>query len=71
MCEKEIKKLQSFLEREICRVQGMKSLKNNRYGNALEWAIRSSDNIFVTSIADIFLNVSYILFSVKLIETHI
>lgn len=39
-------------------MQGMKSLRNERYGNALEWAIRSSDNIFVTSIADKFLNVS-------------
>lgn len=36
----------------------MRSLKNERFGNALEWAIRSADNIFVTSVADIFLNVS-------------
>lgn len=35
----------------------MKSLQNNRLGNALEWAIRSRDNIFVTAIADRFLDV--------------
>lgn len=46
-----------FTEREICRVQAMKSLQNERLGNALEWAIRSHDSIFVTAIADKFLDV--------------
>lgn len=35
----------------------MRSLQNERLGNALEWAIRSRDNIFVTTIADKFLDV--------------
>lgn len=35
-------------------VQRALSLTN--YGNALEWAIRSRDNIYVTKIANIFLN---------------
>lgn len=53
------KGLSDSIEKEICRVQAMQSLRNRRYGNALEWALRSHDNIFVTSIADIFLNVIY------------
>lgn len=44
-----------MLEQEICRVQAVKSVANNRLGNALEWAVRSHDSIFVTSIADKFL----------------
>lgn len=35
----------------------MKNLKNSRYGNALDWALRSQNSALVTSIADIFLNV--------------
>lgn len=46
------------VERELCRVQAVRSLANGRPGNALEWAIRSHDNIFVTSVADRFLDVS-------------
>lgn len=42
----------------MCKIQAMQSLKNERYGSALDWAIRSHDNIFVTAIADRFLNVS-------------
>lgn len=47
-----------LLEKELCRVQARKSFNNGRYGNALEWALRSQDNIYVTSIADLFLRVS-------------
>ncbi|XP_055920799.1 nuclear pore complex protein Nup75 [Eupeodes corollae] len=43
-------------EKEICKVQSKKSFDDGRYGNALEWAIRAKDAIFVTSIADFFLN---------------
>lgn len=43
-------------EKEICKVRAKKSFDDERYGNALEWAIRSKDAIFVTSIADFFLN---------------
>lgn len=43
-------------EKEICKIQAKKSFDDQRYGNALEWAIRSKDAIFVTSIADFFLN---------------
>lgn len=39
-------------------MQARKSFNNGRYGNALEWALRSQDNIYVTSIADLFLRVS-------------
>lgn len=46
-----------FTEKELCRVQARKSFNNGRYGNALEWALRSQDNIYVTSIADLFLRV--------------
>lgn len=45
-------------EKELCRVQARKSFNKGRYGNALEWALRSQDNIYVTSIADLFLRVS-------------
>ncbi|KAL9915780.1 nuclear pore complex protein Nup75 isoform 1-T2 [Glossina fuscipes fuscipes] len=39
-------------EEEICKVQAKKSFTEERYGNALEWAIRSRDTLYVTSIAD-------------------
>jgi nuclear pore complex protein Nup85 len=32
-----------------------RNIASQRYGNALEWAIRSRDNIYVTAVADIFL----------------
>lgn len=47
-----------MLEQEICKIQSKKSLNEQRYGNALEWAIRSRDTLYVTSIADFLLNVS-------------
>uniref|UniRef100_A0A1B0F9J0 Nuclear pore complex protein Nup85 n=1 Tax=Glossina morsitans morsitans TaxID=37546 RepID=A0A1B0F9J0_GLOMM len=39
-------------EEEICKAQAKKSFTEERYGNALEWAIRSKDTFYVTSIAD-------------------
>lgn len=33
-----------------------RALSQTNYGNALEWAIRSKDNIYVTKVANIFLN---------------
>lgn len=45
----------SSVEREICRVQATRSMANERYGNALEWAIRSKDAGAVTAITDFFL----------------
>lgn len=45
----------SSVEQEICRVMVKRSLALNNYGNALEWSIRSRDNIYVTKVANIFL----------------
>nr|XP_018915410.1 PREDICTED: nuclear pore complex protein Nup85 [Bemisia tabaci] len=39
----------------ICKVLGMRSLKQNRLGNALVWAFRSQDSAFATHLADLFL----------------
>lgn len=46
------------LESEICRVLANKSLENQRYGNALEWALRSQNYTLVTSCTNILLKVS-------------
>lgn len=46
-----------FLEMEICKVMVTRSMTNKRYGNALEWAIRSRENIYVTNVANVFLQV--------------
>lgn len=43
------------VERGICRVMASRSLNNNRFGNALEWALRSQDYLLVTSMADMIL----------------
>lgn len=45
----------SSVEQEVCRVMVKRSMSLKNYGNALEWAIRSRDNIYVTKIANIFL----------------
>ncbi|CAO1379036.1 unnamed protein product [Diamesa hyperborea] len=45
----------SSVETEVCRVMVKKSLSHVQYGNALEWAIRSRDNVYVTNVANIFL----------------
>lgn len=47
----------AFLEKEICRIQAVKSFKQERYGNALDWALRSQDNNTVSMITDFFLKV--------------
>ncbi|XP_070505263.1 nuclear pore complex protein Nup75 [Chironomus tepperi] len=44
------------VEQEVCRVMVKRSLLLQNYGNALEWSIRSRDNIYVTKVANIFLN---------------
>jgi nuclear pore complex protein Nup85 len=45
-------------ESEVCRVMVQRNMANQRFGNALEWAIRSRDNVYVTAVADVFLEVS-------------
>lgn len=46
------------VEREICKVLSKRSYDNERYGNALEWAIRSKDVLLVTAVADFILKVN-------------
>lgn len=46
-----------FLEKEICRIQAIRSFKHQRYGNALDWSLRSQDNNTVSTITDFFLKV--------------
>ncbi|XP_055693770.1 nuclear pore complex protein Nup75 [Lutzomyia longipalpis] len=44
------------IERDVCRVLSARYISNGDYGKGLIWGVRSQDNIYVTSIADIFLN---------------
>ncbi|KAG5675136.1 hypothetical protein PVAND_005065 [Polypedilum vanderplanki] len=46
----------TMVEQEICRVMVKRSISLENYGNALEWAIRSRDNIYITKVANIFLD---------------
>lgn len=46
---------------EICIVQARRSFSEGRYGNALEWSIRSKNSIYVSSIADYILKVKTII----------
>lgn len=39
----------------ICKIQGMKCIKQGRLGNALAWALKAQDSGFTTYIADQFL----------------
>ncbi|XP_034942679.1 nuclear pore complex protein Nup85 [Chelonus insularis] len=39
----------------ICKIQGIKSIRRGRLGNALAWAIKAQDGAFATYIADQFL----------------
>lgn len=39
----------------ICKIQGMKSIRQGRLGNALMWALKAHDGNFTTYIADQFL----------------
>lgn len=41
--------------RSICKVLGMRALKNSRLGLALSWALRSKDIAFITFLAEKFL----------------
>ncbi|CAD6215897.1 GSCOCG00000714001-RA-CDS [Cotesia congregata] len=41
--------------RSLCKIQGMKSIRRGRIGNALAWAIKAQDGAFATYIADEFL----------------
>nr|XP_036669108.1 nuclear pore complex protein Nup75 [Drosophila suzukii] len=43
------------VEQEICKVLSKQSYDKERYGNALEWAIRSKDVLLVTAVADFIL----------------
>lgn len=43
------------VESEICRVIARRNLQNGRHGNALQWAIRSTDKIFITALVNYFL----------------
>ncbi|XP_022228902.2 nuclear pore complex protein Nup75 [Drosophila obscura] len=43
------------VEQEICKVLSRQSFDEERFGNALEWAIRSKDVLLVTGIADFIL----------------
>ncbi|KAH8355279.1 hypothetical protein KR093_010332, partial [Drosophila rubida] len=49
------------VEQDICKVLSKRAYNEQRYGNALEWAIRSKDVLVVTAIADFILKVSGIL----------
>ena len=38
--------------RSICKVMGMKALRNGRLGSALSWGLRSKDVGFATFLAE-------------------
>lgn len=46
------------VESDVCKVMSRMALSENQLGDALIWAIKSQNNIFVAAVADIFLNVS-------------
>lgn len=46
------------VESEVCKVMARKALNENMLGDALVWAIKSQNNLFVAAVSDIFLNVS-------------
>ncbi|KAL5288800.1 NUP85 family protein [Megaselia abdita] len=48
------------VEHEICKIFAKRSMALGRPGNALDWAIRSKDTTYVTSITDFFLEVSFL-----------
>uniref|UniRef100_A0A336M568 Nuclear pore complex protein Nup85 n=1 Tax=Culicoides sonorensis TaxID=179676 RepID=A0A336M568_CULSO len=43
-------------EQQICRVMTKLSINNERYGDALHWAIRSNDQVYIRSVVDVFLH---------------
>lgn len=78
-CEKQALKIISIaktrnltkVEQEICKIQAKQSMISGRYGNALEWAVRSNDTHCVTTIADFFLNVRFIRFFLLLFYDNV
>lgn len=44
-----------FSVTSICKIQGMRSIRQGRLGNALTWALKAHDGNFTTYIADQFL----------------
>lgn len=44
-----------FPATSLCRAEGMKCLRRNQLGRALEWAFRSQDSAFASHLADQFL----------------
>jgi len=50
------------VEQDICKVLSKRAYNDQRYGSALEWAIRSKDILVVTAIADFILKVVGICF---------
>lgn len=48
-------KLLSFQVTSICKIQGLKCIKQGRVGNALAWSLKAQDSGFITYIADQFL----------------
>lgn len=46
----------ALVEQEVSRVMVKRAMQLKNYGNALEWAIRSRDNIYITKVANIFLH---------------
>lgn len=50
-----IKNFCIFLVTSICKIQGIKCIKQGRLGNALAWALKAQDSGFITYIADQFL----------------
>lgn len=45
------------VEQDICKVLSKRAYSDQRYGSALEWAVRSKDVLLVTAIADFILKV--------------
>lgn len=45
----------SHIVTSICKIQGMKCIKQKRLGNALSWALKAQDGGFITYIANQFL----------------
>lgn len=45
-----------FSVASVCKIQGIKCIKQKRMGNALAWALKAQDGPFATYIADQFLH---------------
>lgn len=55
------------VEQDICKVLSKRAYSDQRYGSALEWAVRSKDVLLVTAIADYILKVYYDLWCIPLV----